>query len=81
MAVALNPFVDGNKRTCFTIALMIMRMNGHWIGTGEQEEFFEVLHRISDANIDCDVERIERWLKNKSAKWWKLKQRPLTDYL
>ena len=77
----LNPFVDGNKRTCFSLALTILRMNGHWIGIHEQEEFFEALHKISDANIDCDVERIECWLKKKSAKWWKLNQRPLTDYL
>jgi death-on-curing protein len=77
----LNPFVDGNKRTSFVLALMILRMNGHWVGIHEQEEFFEVLHKISDANVDCDVDRIGGWLRNKSAKWWKLNQRPLTDYL
>lgn len=77
----LNPFVDGNKRTCFTLAAIILRINGHWLGKGDQEEIFQVLHKISDANVDCDIQRIEEWLKTRSVKWWKLKQRPLTDYL
>lgn len=77
----LNPFLDGHKRTSFTVAAIILRMNGHWIGKSEQDEFFEVLHKISDINVECDIKKIEIWLKNKSTKWWKLKQRPLTDYL
>ena len=76
----LNPFFDGHKRTCFTVAAIILRMNGHWIGRDEQDEFFEALHKISDINIECDVERIENWLKTKSAKWWKQYQRPLSDF-
>jgi prophage maintenance system killer protein len=77
----LNSFFDGHKRTCFTLAAIILKVNGHWLGRSDEDELFDVLHKISDATIKCDVSRIERWLKRKSCKWWKTEQKPITDYL
>jgi death-on-curing protein len=75
-----HPFFDGNKRTAFMVAHTILRMHGYYLGRHDEDEIFEILHKISDAKIDCDIRLIERWLKKKSHGWWKAAQRSLSDY-
>lgn len=76
-----HPFFDGNKRTSFVLAATILRMNSHYLGRQDEDEIYEALHKISDAEIDCDIERIEKWLKKKSRIWFKARQRSVYDYL
>jgi death on curing protein len=76
-----HPFFDGNKRTSFILAATILKMNGYYLGRQDEDEIFDALHKISDANVECDIERIEQWLKKKSKIWWKMRQRNLGDYL
>lgn len=66
-----HPFFDGNKRTAFMVAHIILRMHGYYLGRHDEDEVFEILHKISDAKIDCDIGLIEQWLKKKSHDWWK----------
>ncbi|HQF17340.1 MAG TPA: type II toxin-antitoxin system death-on-curing family toxin [Methanotrichaceae archaeon] len=76
-----HPFFDGNKRTSFIVAAIILKMSGHYLGQQDHDEIYEALHKISDANADCRIEDIERWLKKKSRVWFKAHQRSLLDYL
>jgi len=73
--------MDGNKRTSFILAETILRMNGYYLGRHDEDEIFRALQKIADATVDCDVERIERWLKRKGRIWWGARQRTLGDYL
>lgn len=75
-----HPFFDGNKRTAFMVAHTILRMHGYYLGRHDEDEIFEILHKISDAKTDCDIRLIERWLKKRSRGWWKATQRSLSDY-
>jgi death on curing protein len=77
----LHPFFDGNKRTAFSLGAIILNLNGYFPSRYDEDEIFEVLHKISDATLDCDTKRIEKWLKKKSRKWWKAAQRSIYDYL
>ena len=76
-----HPFIDGNKRTSFILAETILRMNGFYLGRHDEDEIFRALHRIADATIECDVARIERWLRRRSKVWWRANQRTWSDYL
>lgn len=76
-----HPFFDGNKRTSFILAATILKMNGYYLSRQDEDDIYHALHKIADANIDCDKERLERWLKKKSRIWWKANQRSLGDYL
>jgi death-on-curing family protein len=76
-----HPFFDGNKRISFVLAATVLRMNSHYLGRSDEDEIFEALHKISDAEIDCDIECIEQWLKKKSKVWFKARQRSIYDYL
>jgi len=76
-----HPFFDGNKRTSFVLAATILRMNSHYLGRQDEDEIFYYLHRISDAEMKCDIDQIERWLKKKSKTWFKARQRSIYDYL
>lgn len=76
-----HPFFDGNKRTSFALAATILKMNGHYLGRSDEDDIFEVLHLVSNTEIDCDLERIELWLKRKSKIWFKARQRNIQDYL
>lgn len=76
----LHPFYDGNKRTAFVLAAMILRIYRFWIGKQDEEEIHLVLHKISNIDYECDVEDIQRWLKKKSRRWWATVQRTLYDY-
>ena len=63
------------------MAATILKMNGYYLGRQDEDEIFDALHKISDTNVECDIERIEQWLKKKSKVWWKMRQRNLGDYL
>lgn len=73
-----HPFYDGQKRTAFTLAAIILRSYGYYLGRSDEEEIFNVLIKI--AAYECTPRQIETWLKKKSRKWWAVKQRPLYDY-
>ena len=76
-----HPFFDGNKRTSFVLAATILKLNSHYLGRTDEDAIFDALHRISDSEVDCDVEKIEQWLKKKSKTWFKAHQRIIYDYL
>lgn len=56
-----HPFYDGQKRTAFTLAAIILRKYGYCFDEGDEDEIFDVLHKI--ANYECTSSRVERWLK------------------
>ncbi len=76
-----HPFFDGNKRIAFVLAATILKVSGHYLGQQDEDEIYEALHKISNAEIDCDIEMIERWLRKKSKIWFKARQRNISDYL
>lgn len=50
------------------------------MGRNDEDEIIDALQRISDTEKDCDLERIEAWLKKKSKIWFKARQRSIYDY-
>lgn len=75
-----HPFFDGNKRTSFVLAATILKMSGHYLGRRDEDEIIDALQKISDAETECEKERIEAWLKKKSKTWFKARQRSIYDY-
>jgi len=75
-----HPFFDGNKRTSFVLAETILRLSGHYLGRADENEIIYALARISDAEMECERDRIEAWLKKKSKIWFKARQRSIYDY-
>ena len=75
-----HPFFDGNKRTSFVLAATILRLSGHYLGRKDEDEIIDALQRISDTERECDIEKIETWLKKKSKTWFKARQRSIYDY-
>ena len=55
-------------------------MSGHYLGRRDEDEIIDALQRISDAEMECEKERIEAWLKKKSKTWFKARQRSIYDY-
>lgn len=76
-----HPFYDGNKRTAFVLAATILKMSGHYLGRKDEDEIIDALQRISDTEKECEIDRIEEWLKKKSKTWFKARQRNIFDYL
>jgi death-on-curing protein len=76
-----HPFFDGNKRTAFVLAATILKMSGHYLGRKDEDEIIDALQRISDTEKECEIDRIEEWLKKKSKTWFKARQRTIFDYL
>jgi death-on-curing protein len=52
--------MDGNKRTAFQIADLILGSEG-WFIHGEKDKIIGALLKI--ARYECDVDEIEKWLK------------------
>lgn len=75
-----HPFFDGNKRTSFVLAATILRLSGHYLGRKDEDEIIDALQRISDTERECDIEKIEAWLKKRSKTWFKARQRSIYDY-
>jgi death-on-curing protein len=60
--IVFHPFTDGNKRTAFVAAEVILKLNGSSIKpSGENEDFF-----WSIARGEKSVEEITDWLKSHS---------------
>jgi death-on-curing protein len=60
--IVFHPFADGNKRTAFVAAEVILKLNGYGIKPGkENEDFFWAI-----ARGEKSVEEIKEWLKNHS---------------
>ena len=76
-----HPFFDGNKRTAFVLAATILKMSGHYLGRSDEDEIINALQKISDTEKECEIWRIEGWLKKKSKTWFKARQRNIYDYL
>ena len=57
-----HPFMDGNKRTGFQVADLLLRQEGVHIHANN-EQILPALIRIAEYN--CSVKEIEKWLKEK----------------
>lgn len=62
---ACHPFMDGNKRTAFQIADLILGSEG-WFIHGEKDKIIGALLKI--ARYECEVEEIEKWLKGNTGR-------------
>lgn len=55
-----NPFVDGNKRTCFAAADTLLRMNGFFISTEPVEAYDFIAEAIASSTFRFPL--IRDWL-------------------
>ncbi len=60
-----HPFLDGNKRTAFQIAELILSSE-RYIITAEEERIIRMLLRI--ARYKCRIDDVESWLRKNTAK-------------
>ena len=60
-----HPFLDGNKRSAFQIAELILSSEGYAI-TAKEEEIIEVLLRI--ASYLCHVDEVRKWLEKNTER-------------
>ncbi len=60
IVITCHPFMDGNKRTAFQIADLILSGEGYFI-CAEEDRIIQALVKI--ARYECGVENIEEWLK------------------
>lgn len=60
-----HPFVDGNKRTAYETADILLRFNGYRLVV-DREEVVEMMVEI--AKGDVDLARITRWLRKNMRK-------------
>lgn len=60
-----HPFLDGNKRTGMTAAMIFLENNGYQI-IAKQGEIEQMALRI--INIKLEIKEIASWLKNNSKK-------------
>lgn len=61
--VSGHPFMDGNKRTGFQVADLLLRQEGIHIHANDVE-ILQALIKI--AEYKCSVEDIEKWLREKT---------------
>ena len=63
--ITTHPFFDGNKRTGFQVADLILGDNGYYIAASKQE----ILHALLKiAKYQCNIKKIEEWIKRKAEK-------------
>ena len=55
-----HPFVDGNKRTAFVVAQILLGLNGYEIGATE-EEVEEVLIRLAGGKLS--EKKLADWIR------------------
>jgi len=55
-----HPFVDGNKRTAFVVAMLFLRLNGYTIAAS-QEEKYQTFLALAEGHIDEAV--LATWLE------------------
>jgi death on curing protein len=60
-----HPFLDGNKRSAFQIAELILSSEGYAI-TAKEETTIQMLLRI--ASYECQVDEVKIWLEKNSDK-------------
>jgi death-on-curing protein len=60
-----HPFWDGQKRTAFQLADLILRDFGYHIHA-EDEEIIQALIKI--AEYKCDIEKITRWVRRRARR-------------
>jgi death-on-curing protein len=62
--IANHPFVDGNKRTAFTVALTFLKLNGLQVTATKEDR---VLTFWSLAAGDLSEEQLVRWFERNTA--------------
>jgi death-on-curing protein len=61
-----HPFIDGNKRTGFVVALVFLRLNG-WDLEATQEEKYRVFYALAAGEFkESDL---ERWIEQRLTKF------------
>ena len=55
-----HPFVDGNKRTAFVVAMLFLRLNGYTIAAS-QEEKYQTFLALAEGRLDEAV--LATWLE------------------
>jgi len=60
-----HPFLDGNKRSAFQIAELILSSEGYSI-TAKEEEIIELLLKI--ASYQCYVDQVRKWLEKNTER-------------
>ena len=60
-----HPFLDGNKRSAFQIAELILSSEGYAI-TAKEERIIRMLLRI--ASYKCQVDEVEIWLRKNTGR-------------
>ena len=61
-----HPFYDGQKRTAFALAAIILRTYGYYFDESDENEIFDALHKI--ASYECNQSSVEKWLKKISRR-------------
>lgn len=58
-----QPFIDGNKRTGYIAAMVLLRVNGHPF-IGDRMEFARQLEAVAERtdSLDAATDRFEAWL-------------------
>ncbi len=59
-----HPFLDGNKRSAFQIAELILSSEGYAI-TAKEDEIIHMLLKI--ASYQCQVDEVKIWLEKDNA--------------
>jgi death-on-curing protein len=62
--VANHPFVDGNKRTAFTVSLTFLRLNGIEV-TATKEDRVLTFWSLADGSLSED--QLAQWFERKTA--------------
>lgn len=60
--VTQHPFIDGNKRTGFTVAMQFIHLNGFSVRFTE-DEMEKLLLNL--ANLQLDILDIKKWIKER----------------
>lgn len=68
-----HPFWDGQKRTAFYLADMILRVEGYYIHE-DQDKIISTLTKIARYECTGKIEEIEKWLRKKSRRHPKSEQ-------
>ncbi len=69
-----HPFTDGNKRTAFEVADLVLRGEEYHIHA-EDQEILDFLLKIARTNSDdCEIVLIEKWIKRNSRRVKKSRQ-------
>ncbi len=50
-----HPFVDGNKRTAFMIAVNFLELNGHTLRAAKDIEYVEMMERLGQGKLARDA--------------------------